>query len=242
MSVIGIIGRGKMGQAIEALLELDPDTQFHVFSRLSEQNLPFLKACNAVIEFTTPEAAPDIIRTCLTAQIPVISGTTGWHEFHLDQIIKLTQDTEGRFLYASNFSVGMNITFALNRRLIAIMNQFKQFIPSIREVHHIHKKDAPSGTALTLIDDIIGFHSAYTGYELNNASDPIDEDKFSVTAIREGEVKGYHEVSWNSGLEKISISHEAFDRKIFAAGAIMAANWLKDQQPGVYTMKDIIRL
>ncbi len=242
MITIGIIGSGKMGQAITRLLEGESGADFHVFSRLSEQNLDLLKACDVVIEFTTPEASAGVISHCLRAQIPVVSGTTGWHEYHLAEITTLCQDTNGKFLYASNFSVGMNIVFALNRRLTTIMNQFREFVPSIRETHHIHKKDAPSGTALSLIDDIIRNHSNYNKFNLIDNPDVTDSDSFNVTAIREGEVKGYHEVNWDSGLEKISIAHEAFDRKIFASGAVMAARWLKDQAPGVYTMKDIIRL
>ena len=242
MTTIGIIGLGKMGHAITALLETEQSMDFHLFPRLSDQNQDLLKTCNVVIEFTTPEAAPGVIRHCLKSQIPVVSGTTGWHEYHLAEITTLCQDTNGKFLHASNFSVGMNIVFALNRRLTTILNQFREFVPSIREIHHIHKKDAPSGTALTLIDDIISYHSDYSGYGLNDPSNTLQGDIFHVTALREGDVKGFHEVAWNSGLEKITIAHEAFDRKVFASGAIMAARWLADQGPGTYTMKDIIRL
>ena len=148
----------------------------------------------------------------------------------------------GKFLYASNFSIGMNITFALNRRLATIMNHYPQFKVSVKEIHHIHKKDSPSGTAHTLIGDIIDLHERYNNFELNPGHVTTDEDVLPIQALREGEVKGYHEVSWNSGSEEIKISHEAFDRKIFAEGAIMAAAWLTGQRAGVYTMKDIIQL
>ncbi len=241
MTTIGIVGLGKMGQAITSLLEAENGTIYHLFPRLSDQKLTLLKTCDVVIEFTTPEASPDVIRHCLMSQIPVVSGTTGWHEYHLAEITTLCQDTNGKFLHASNFSVGMNIVFALNRRLTTILNQFREFVPAIREVHHVHKKDAPSGTALTLIDDIISYHADYNRFGLNAPSNSLEADVFHVTAIRDGDVKGFHEVEWNSGLEKITIAHEAFDRKIFASGAIMAARWLTDQAPGIYTMKDIIR-
>ncbi|HUR30024.1 MAG TPA: dihydrodipicolinate reductase C-terminal domain-containing protein, partial [Saprospiraceae bacterium] len=112
------------------------------------------------------------------------------------------------------------------------------FHAALLEKHHIHKKDAPSGTAYLLLEDIIANHSGYEGFILD--SDTTDAQKIPVKAIREGEIKGYHEVKWNSGLEQILISHEAFDRKIFAEGAILAANWLIDKKPGVYSMKDII--
>ena len=240
MTKFGIIGMGKMGHAISDLLESDKKVTFHTFNRLSNENQHLLRECKVVIEFTTADAAPGIIEHCILSDVPIVSGTTGWQEYHLDNIKKICKKHHGKFLFASNFSIGMNITFALNRTLASIMESFPQFKASILEKHHIHKKDSPSGTAYSLLEDIIENHSAYNGFELNR---PVsDEEKIPVTAIREGEIKGYHEVSWNSGLEEIKLSHEAFDRKIFAEGAIVAANWLKDKAPGVYSMRDIIGL
>jgi len=240
MASLGIIGMGKMGHAIAALLEADHKATFHTFNRISGENQHILKQCDVVIEFTTPEASPGIIEHCIMTGIPIVSGTTGWQEYHLERIKKVCQMHHGKFLYASNFSIGMNITFALNRKLATIIDAFPQFKASILEKHHIHKKDAPSGTAYTLIEDIIENHSRYDGFEMNKSVN--EPKKINVTAIREGEIKGYHEVSWNSGLEEIKISHEAFDRKIFAEGAILAATWLKGKKPGIYTMRDIIGL
>lgn len=240
MASFGIIGMGKMGHAIAALLESDHEGTFHTFSRISTENQDLLKQCDVVIEFTTSEASPGIIEHCIKSGIPIVSGTTGWQEYHLERIKKVCQMHNGKFLYASNFSIGMNITFALNRKLATIIDAFPQFKASILEKHHIHKKDAPSGTAYTLMEDIIENHSRYDGFELNQSTN--DPEKINVTAIREGEIKGYHEVSWNSGLEQIKIIHEAFDRKIFAEGAILAASWLKDKKPGIYTMRDLIGL
>ncbi len=240
MPPFGIIGIGQMGQAIIAILEAQQNIEFHSFSRLLPQNQALLESCEVVLEFTTPEAAPSIIRHCITSGIPVVSGTTGWQEYHLETIKNLCRQVNGKFLYASNFSIGMNITFALNRKLAVIMNDFPQFSVSLSEKHHIHKKDSPSGTAYTLIEDIIENNSRYTGFELNN--EMVDSDCIPVTAIREGEVKGFHKVEWSSGLEQIDLSHQAYDRKIFAEGAIHAATWLKNKKPGVYTMRDIIQL
>ncbi|MFZ1677745.1 MAG: 4-hydroxy-tetrahydrodipicolinate reductase [Saprospiraceae bacterium] len=242
MHKFGIIGMGKMGQAITAILSGEINFQFETFNRLSVDNLSLLKACDVVIEFTTPDAAPGIIKQCIESGIPIVSGTTGWQEYHLHSISKLCQIKHGKFLYASNFSIGMNITFALNRRLALIMNHYPQFSASIKEIHHIHKKDSPSGTAHTLIGDIVDQHRRYTDFELRNDENAGEDSILPVHAIREGEVKGYHEVTWTSDSEKITLSHEAFDRKIFAEGAIMAAGWLIDQKPGVYTMRDIIEL
>jgi 4-hydroxy-tetrahydrodipicolinate reductase len=240
MTSFGIIGMGKMGHAIAASLEADQKASYHTFNRISPENQHLLKQCEVVIEFTTSEASPGIIEHCIMSGIPIVSGTTGWQEYHLERIKKVCHSNNGKFLYASNFSIGMNITFALNRKLAAIIDAFPQFKASILEKHHIHKKDAPSGTAFSLIEDITENNSHYDGFEMNQPES--DPKKIKVTAIREGEIKGYHEVAWNSGLEQIKICHEAFDRKIFAEGAILAASWLKNKKPGIYTMRDIIGL
>jgi len=233
---------GKMGQTLTAILEGKKEHQFETFNRLTHDQFARLKECNVVIEFTTPSAAPDIIKHCIESGISIVSGTTGWQEYHLHSILKLCHSLHGKFLYASNFSIGMNITFALNRKLATIMNEYPQFSASVKEIHHIHKKDSPSGTAHRLIDDIIDQHNRYEKFELNTNQKMDDESVLPVNAIREGEVKGFHEVTWHSASEEIKISHEAFDRKIFAEGAIMAATWLINQKPGEYTMSDIIDL
>jgi len=237
---IGVVGLGRMGQSIMALLEARNDADYQSFSRLSGDSIPRLKTCDVVIEFTTSEAAPDIIKTCLTHDVPVVSGTTGWHEYHLNSILNFCKQKQGTFLYASNFSIGMNLVFAMNTKLAEVLVDYPQFKPYLKEIHHIHKKDMPSGTAYTLLEGIMKKQPTYTGINLNQAQSDGD-DLIPVNALREGEVKGIHEVSWNSGEEEISIKHEAFNRDIFASGAIMAAQWLCRQSAGVYTMKDIIK-
>ena len=242
MKTIGIIGMGRMGQTIAALLETRKDLIYHTFDRISASNQDKLKSCDAVIEFTTPEAAPGVIRHCIEHGIPVTSGTTGWHEYHLESILTFCKQSKGTFLYATNFSIGMNIVFALNRKLASVMDSFPAFKPSLKEIHHIHKKDSPSGTAYTLIEDILVRHHEYAGFVLNPEPGKTPNDRLPVTAIREGEVKGFHQVTWNSGAEQIVIAHEAFDRKIFAEGAVMSALWLTGQGQGIYTMQDIISI
>jgi 4-hydroxy-tetrahydrodipicolinate reductase len=229
-----------MGQSILALLEGRKDVSFQPFSRLSGDAISTLKTCDVVIEFTTSEAAPEVIKTCISNGIAVVSGTTGWHEYHLKTILNFCKQHHGKFLYASNFSIGMNIVFALNAKLADVLADYPQFKPSLKEIHHVHKKDMPSGTAYTLLEDIFKQQTTYTGINLNHAN-PASPDLIPVEALREGEVKGIHEVKWNSGEEEISIKHEAFNRSIFASGAIMAALWLDKQPQGVYTMKDIIK-
>ncbi len=241
MITIGIVGMGRMGQAIAGLLESKPDISFISFQRISPDNQALLKNCDVAIEFTTPDAAPEVIRHCLDAGVPVISGTTGWHEYHLPAIFSHARHTGGVLLYATNFSVGMNIVFELNKKLASAMKEFPAFRPAVKEAHHIHKKDIPSGTAYTLLEDILTQHTSYYGFTLNPMTS-LESDRISVEAIREGEIKGLHEVSWQSVGEKITIIHEAFDRKIFAEGAVMAALWLTRQKPGIYTMKDIIQI
>jgi len=236
---LGVIGLGRMGQSILGLLEYRKDLSFQPFSRLSKDSIPLLKKCDVVIEFTTSEAAPEVIRTCISNDVPVVSGTTGWHEYHLESILSFCKQKHGKFLYASNFSIGMNIVFALNAKLANVLADYPQFKPSLQEIHHIHKKDMPSGTAFTLLEDIMKQQPGYTGISLNQ---PASSNSIPVVALREGEVKGIHQVNWNSGAEEISIRHEAFDRSIFASGAIMAALWLHSQANGIYTMRDIIKV
>lgn len=242
MTTIGIVGMGKMGKAISTVLESRKDLKYHQFSRISEENEVLLRSCNVLIEFTTPDAAPGVIKQCLGLKIPVVSGTTGWHEYHLDSILSFCKQHNSTFLYATNFSIGMNITFALNQKLAEVMQGLPQFKPALKEIHHIHKKDSPSGTAYTLMEDILSRYPSYDGFALTSDDQPVASDKLPVTAIREGEVKGYHEVSWNSGLEQITIAHEAFDRRIFAEGAVIAALWLAAKPAGIYKMSDVLQV
>ena len=242
MATIGIVGMGKMGQAILAIMDTRPHLRGIAFQRLSAASEDQLAACQVVIEFTTADAAPGVIRHCLERRIPVVSGTTGWHEYHLESILSYARQQHSKLLYATNFSIGMNIVFGLNRKLAEVMRDLPQYKPSVREVHHIHKKDSPSGTAYTLLGDIIKQHPGYSGFALNPGNEMVAADQIPVVAVREGEVKGLHQVYWTSGAEQIMIAHEAYDRSIFAEGAILAAVWLTQQPNGIYTMKDVLGL
>ncbi len=241
MASIGIIGMGKMGFAIASILESKTAHKGHNFQRITSGNQSQLQDCDVAIEFTIPQAAPGVIRQCIELGIPVVSGTTGWHESHLEEVREFNILHNGTFLYATNFSVGMNIVFELNKRLSAVMAKLPEFKPSIKEIHHIQKKDSPSGTAYTLLEGLIHNHPGYTNFDLNGDKENPPQNAVPVEAIREGEVKGYHAVNWDSGMEGITIVHESFDREIFAEGAVMAALWLKEKGPGEYTMKDIIK-
>lgn len=242
MITLGIIGMGRMGQSIADIAGQLADIRLRPISRLLPEDPDHLPGCDVAIEFTTAAAAPGIIRQCLTAGIPIVSGTTGWQEANLARLTLLCEQTGGRFLHATNFSIGMNIVFALNRHLAALMARYPDFIPSIREIHHLQKKDVPSGTAFTLMEGLFEHQPAFTRYLLNPRGESPGQDEIVVEAIREGEVKGFHEVNWTTPGERLFIGHEAFDRRIFAHGAVLAAQWLLRQPAGLYTMRDVIRL
>ena len=235
---IALIGYGKMGKAIERLaLEVDHKISLKWSGTATESNLSTtLYGSEVAIEFSKPDVAFENIMTCLKAGVPVVSGTTGWTE-RLAEIHAFAAEHQSHFLYASNFSVGMNILFELNKRLAAFMKQAPDFKAEIEEIHHIHKLDAPSGTAITIAEGIIASHPAYTKWGEGQQNAPI----LSVHSIREGEVPGTHDVRWHAtSMETISLKHEAHSRDIFAKGALIAAEWLLKQKPGTYSMADVL--
>ncbi len=239
---IVLIGYGKMGKTIERLaLEkglavigyIDIDTVVAERMRLYTEG-------DIAIEFSHPDAAYDNIRQAIKAGIPVISGTTGWLDKY-DEVKQLVSETDGSFLYASNFSIGVNIMFAMNEKLAAIMNQYKSYEVSVDEVHHVHKKDAPSGTALTLIDGVVAKNDSKSSWSLTEA----DETTIKINASREGEVYGDHRVRYASEIDTIELYHTAHTRDGFALGAITAAQWIYDNgnvRSGVFSMKDMMGL
>lgn len=236
---IAIIGYGRMGKAVETM----GLAQGHRFPLIIDQeNMGELAPENAAevdaaIEFTTPESAPGNVMKCLDLGIPVVSGTTGWNDRY-EELDAYCRKMHGAFFRASNFSIGVNILFSLNRKLAETMSRFPQYRASLREVHHVHKLDAPSGTAISLAEQIIEKHAGISDWSLEEDKGP---SVLSVTAIREGEVKGQHQVSYASDLDRISIAHEAMSRDAFAAGALMAAGFIAERK-GVYSMEDLLQL
>ena len=190
---------------------------------------------DVVIEFSIPEAAVSNIRECLENNIAVVSGTTGWME-HFPEMVKFCEERNGSLIYASNFSIGVNLFFSLNEKLAQLMNNWPEYKATMTETHHIHKKDAPSGTAISLAEGIIG-NSSYKDWSLT----ADDDDTIHIDAVREGEVKGTHKITFASAIDEISIEHKAHSREGFAKGAILAAEWLKGKH-GVYTMRDVLGL
>jgi 4-hydroxy-tetrahydrodipicolinate reductase len=230
---IALLGYGKMGKTIERLAKERGHTI--VFKSSSKTSEGTLSDADAAIEFSTPETAVENIKKCFIAEIPVVSGTTGWLDSY-DEVIKFCKESNGSFIYASNFSVGVNLFFKLNEQLAKLMQPWKEYQVSIEEIHHIQKKDAPSGTAISIAEGVIK-HTNNTGWKLNQAG----KNEIEITAKRIDEVNGIHEVIYASEIDAISIKHEAFSRDGFAFGAILASEWLQFKK-GIFTMNDVLTI
>ncbi|MBT8263048.1 MAG: 4-hydroxy-tetrahydrodipicolinate reductase [Bacteroidia bacterium] len=230
---LALLGYGKMGKTIERLA-IDAG-HVVIFKADKEFEDGDLKAADAAVEFSTPNAAFTNIKRCIEAGVPVVSGTTGWLDEY-SEVLKLCEERNGSFIYASNFSIGVNLFFSLNEYLSKQMQSHKEYKASIEETHHTEKKDAPSGTAISLAESILKY-SDKVGWKLDNARD----DELRVHSKREGDIKGIHVVTYGSEIDQISIRHEAFSRDGFAKGAILAAEWLQNKK-GVYSMKDVLGL
>ena len=229
---IGIIGYGKMGKAIE---KVAIDRGHLISFKTNKCDLNFINDVDVTIEFSTPESAFTNIKNCIDSNVPVVSGTTGWLE-DLDDIKKLCDKKNGSFLYASNFSLGANLFFELNKNLAHLMSDKDQYKTSIDETHHVHKVDKPSGTAITLADDIIS-NSRYKNWELDSSS----KDKININSSREKEVNGVHKVVYSSENDIISIKHEALNRNGFALGAVISAEWLVNKK-GCFSISDMLNI
>lgn len=237
---VALIGYGKMGKLIKKL-GLENGFSFPLIidkHNPGELNAYNLKEIDVAIEFTVPAAAPGNILTCLTCGVPVVSGTTGWNE-RLEEITSFCHQKEGCFFYASNFSIGVNILFAMNQNLARVMNQFPAYQASLQEIHHIHKLDAPSGTAISLAEQIINENERIKEWKLTK-SDPGVES-LPIEAIREGEVKGIHAIRYESDVDFISLEHHAKSRDAFVAGVLLAAQFIRGRK-GVLGMGDLLKL
>ena len=234
---IALIGYGRMGHEIEAIavkrghnikLIIDQDNK-------SDLNRSNLNGIDVAIEFSLPSAAFDNISKCLSEKVPVVSGTTGWLEKY-NEAVGLCKIYKTAFIHSSNYSIGVNLLFRVNSELAKQMNQYRDYNVSIEEIHHTKKLDAPSGTAITIADQIIAQHSGYTNWCLEN--DKTD-DCVPIRSIREGLVPGTHTVTWNSDIDTISLKHEAKNRKGLALGAVVAAEFIHSRM-GVFTMNDVM--
>lgn len=230
---IGLFGYGKMGKMIERIAQ---ERGHSIIAKIDAdaQQIDYT-AMDVAIDFSMPDAAYNNITGCFKNGVPVISGTTGWLDRY-SEAVAICEKHQGAFIYASNFSLGVNLFFELNAQLAKMMAGLKEYNVSMEEIHHTQKLDAPSGTAITLAEGIIQ-NSDYEKWALDNA----DEGTIPITSIREGSVPGTHSITYESAVDKIEIKHEAFNREGFALGAVIAAEWLRGKT-GVFTMKDVLNL
>ncbi|GAB4507957.1 MAG: 4-hydroxy-tetrahydrodipicolinate reductase [Allomuricauda sp.] len=230
---IALFGYGKMGKMIEQIAQERGHT---IVAKVDDptQDVDY-SSIDVAIDFSTPEAAFDNITNCFTNQVPVISGTTGWLD-RFSQAVRICEENKSAFIYASNFSLGVNLFFELNKKLAQMMSTVEQYHVSMEEIHHTQKLDAPSGTAITLAEGIIE-NSSYENWKLDESGDKT----IPIKSIREGMVPGTHTIFYKSPVDTIEIKHEAHNREGFALGAVIAAEWIQGKT-GVFTMKDVLNL
>ena len=228
---IALLGYGKMGQTIERIalergheIVLKKD-EFNTYEGLS--------AADVAIDFSIPSVAVENISSCFYANVPVISGTTGWLE-HYDEMVALCKSEDGAFISSSNFSLGVNLFFELNDYLAKMMAKFVSYRVEMEEIHHTQKLDAPSGTAISLAKGVIA-NSSYTNWTLNEPK----SKEIHIEAIRIEDVPGTHTVSYISEIDTVDIKHTAHNRDGFALGAVIAAEWIIGKK-GVFSMKDVL--
>jgi 4-hydroxy-tetrahydrodipicolinate reductase len=231
---IALLGYGRMGQTIEQIaikrghkivLKVDKDDTGYDITK-----------ADVAIDFSIPDVAFNNISNCLNKQVPVISGTTGWlHDY--DKAVALCKEKKGAFIYASNYSLGVNIFFELNKVLAKMMSNLKQYDISLEEIHHTKKLDAPSGTAISLANDIIDKHNTYENWSL----DAGNETTIPIIAKRIEDVPGTHTVTYESDVDTIKMEHIAHSRDGFALGAVIAAEWIVGKT-GVFTMNDVLNI
>jgi 4-hydroxy-tetrahydrodipicolinate reductase len=231
-----------MGREVE---QVAASTGHEVVLKIDRDNLAdfcpeAVSGCDVAIEFTGPETAAETVLRALNLGIPVVSGSTGWMERY-DEVASYCIEKNGSFIHSSNFSIGVNILFRLNAELARIMSNLPEYKAIVEEIHHIYKLDAPSGTAITLAGGITGHHHEYEGWIMSEEDTDAKGKMIRVKSVREGAVPGNHSVTWTSANDMISIRHEAFNRKGFAAGALLAASYIITRK-GVFTMGDVLNL
>ena len=232
---IALLGYGKMGKAIEKMAQ---ERGHSIVAKLETDitdDFNFGQA-DIAIDFSIPLAAFKNITTAFKKGIPVVSGTTGWLDKY-DEVVEVCKKYDEAFIYASNFSLGVNLFFDLNKKLARLMQNFEAYQVSIEETHHTQKKDAPSGTAISLVEQIMN-NSSKEKWSLEN---PSDTKNINIKANRLPEVPGTHWVNYTSAVDQISIKHEAYNRQGFALGAVIAAEWLVGKK-GVFTMNDVLNI
>lgn len=236
---IALIGYGKMGKAIEEIAISRGHSVVVKFNSQNPLESSQLRTTDVAIEFSQPDLALKHIKLCADGQIPIVVGTTAWEE-HLPEIINHIDKREASLIYSSNFSIGVNLFFEMNKHLARLMNDKTDYVASITEIHHTQKIDTPSGTAVTLAKDLISNHPTYSSWKLTGQSENMEKSDLPISAIREENVPGTHLISYTSEIDTLTIEHQAHNRKGFALGAVIAAEFIHKKQ-GVYTMSDILK-
>jgi len=236
---IGIIGYGKMGQEIE---KIAIERNHNITLIADKEDIDKIKNISKtdvdiIIEFTNAKVAIENYNYCFDKNIPVVSGTTGINKNEFDNLLLKIEKENKSFFWASNFSIGVNITFKINEILAKMMNPQTDYDVSIEEIHHIHKLDSPSGTAITIANGIIENIDKKISWENNY---PAKESELSIISKREGEVPGTHIIEYKSEIDKITLKHEAFGRKGFALGAVLAAEFIFGKT-GVFSMNNLLK-
>ncbi|MGC6284050.1 MAG: 4-hydroxy-tetrahydrodipicolinate reductase [Polaribacter sp.] len=231
---IALLGYGRMGKEIE---KIAISRGHEIVIKKDQGDTVDIKLADVAIDFSVPSAAFDNISLCLNNGVPVVSGTTGWLEKY-DEAVQLCNQNKGGFIYASNFSLGVNIFFEINKQLAKMMDQVSDYTTAIEEIHHTKKLDAPSGTAITLAEGIIE-NSKKSAWELDG--DVNNEKIIPITAKRIPDVPGTHTISYNSEVDCIEIKHTAHSRKGFALGAVIAAEWIIGKS-GIFSMRDVLNI
>ena len=238
---IALIGYGKMGHIIERIAlergheivsKVDVDNQ-------DEFNSEAFASADVAIEFTVPTKAVENYRKAWAVGVPVVSGTTGWNAVLPELKNEITANGYTLF-WASNFSLGVNLFFELNKRLAQMMNRYANYDVAMTEIHHTEKKDAPSGTAITLAEGILESLDRKSEWILNESTKKVNNSQLPIEALREGKVPGTHIIKYDSEVDSITIMHEAKSREGFALGAVVAAEFLLDKPAGFYSMTDLI--
>ena len=233
---IALFGYGKMGKEIE---QIALQRGHEIVLKINEGEQYDISIADIAIDFSVPNAALSNIVSCFKNNVPVISGTTGWLD-DFDKAIDVCKENNGSFIYASNFSIGVNIFFELNKQLAKMMNSQKEYSINVEEIHHTKKLDTPSGTAITLAEGIIN-NTSKRDWQLKERRTQINAETILIEAKRVPDVPGTHIISYESQIDSIEIKHTAHNRKGFALGAVIAAEWLNNKI-GIYTMKDVLNI
>lgn len=234
---IALIGYGKMGKTIEEIAQARGHNivlRIHIDNK-HEFTTEAIQKADVAIEFTEPGSAFENIKTCLEAKVPVVSGSTGWLR-KLAEIKEIAAKEQTAFLYSSNFSIGVNLFFELNKKLATLLEPYSEYEPVITEIHHTEKRDAPSGTAITLAEDIIENYVPKMSWKNTHSE---DKSELEIISKREDAVPGTHIISYASPIDEIEIKHTAHSRKGFAQGAVLAGEYIAGKK-GIFSMHDVL--